>query len=207
MPPRLVIFDFDGTLADSIPVLFEVMNEAADRFGFRRMTREDFERLRALPGRAIARELEVALWKAPALTAFVRRRAAEERARVRLFDGVPALLEALHARGVALAIVSTNAEATVRAVLGDRLAGLVAHYGCGASVFGKRPKLRAALRAAGAAPHDALSVGDELRDLDASRAEGIPFAAVTWGLASPAALRAAGPEHVVERVEQLLALA
>lgn len=206
MPPRLAIFDFDGTLADSIPILFDVVNEAADRFGFRRMTCDDFERLRALPGREIARELEFAMWKTPQLTAWTRRRMAEERARVRLFDGVPAMLDTLAARDIAIAIVTTNAEATVRAILGDRLSGLVAHYGCGASVFGKRPKLRAALRAARCEPAAALSIGDELRDLEASRAAGIPFAAVTWGMAAAAALRGAKPDFVVDRVEELLAL-
>lgn len=206
MPARLVLYDFDGTLADSVPVLFDLMNEATGRFGFRRMTRDDFDRLRALPNRQAAKELEVAMWKAPSLTLFMRRRMAEELGRVRLFDGVPALLEALHARGVGIAVVTTNSEANVRAVLGPRLASLVSHCGCGASVFGKRPKLRAALRAAGVPPSEALAVGDELRDLEASRAEGIPFAAVTWGLAAPAALRAAGPEHLVERVDGLLTL-
>lgn len=204
MATRLLIFDFDGTLADSVPVLFDLMNEAAELYGFRRMTRDDFERLRALPNREAARELEVAPWRAPMLARFMRRRMAEERARVTLFPGVAEVLAELRARGVAVAVVSTNAEANVRAIMGSEVAALVDHYGCGAPVFGKRPLMRRALRDCGVTAREALAIGDELRDLEAARGEGIPFGAVTWGIGAPATLRAAAPDHLFERVSDIL---
>ncbi|PMY89178.1 HAD family hydrolase, partial [Pseudomonas sp. FW305-62] len=91
----------------------------------------------------------------------VRRLAAQAAPSISLFPGVSEMLKRLAGRGVKLAIVSSNSEDTVRKVLGPDLAGLVTHYGCGASIFGKAAKFREVIRKAGVAEADVLSVGDE----------------------------------------------
>ena len=49
---RLVIFDFDGTLADSFPWVLRAMDDVADRFKFRRVREGELEELRtATPAR------------------------------------------------------------------------------------------------------------------------------------------------------------
>lgn len=106
----LAIFDFDGTLADSGEWFFGALNEVADRFGFRRTSVEEREALRRLGSREIVRRLEVPMWKLPAIARHMRRRATENIAAIRLFDGVEAALETLSARGMTLAVVSSNAE-------------------------------------------------------------------------------------------------
>jgi phosphoglycolate phosphatase len=200
---RLVIFDFDGTLADSLPVFLCATNEAAERYRFRRIEHGHVEPLRGMGAREVMRHVALPAWKVPLVTAFLRRRIAERAEEIALFDGVAPMLERLARGGVSIAIVSTNLEPTIRRVLGARLADLVSHYGCGASVFGKRPKLRRALAAAGVAPRDALCVGDEIRDLQAARAEGIAFGAVTWGFTRADALAALAPEHSFARVDEI----
>lgn len=149
--------------------------------------------------------MEIAMWQVPMITAFVRRHMAEHRDHIGLFPGVPAMLEALAARGVELAIVSSNTEQSIRTILGPALAPRVAHYRCNVSIFGKRPKLRQVLVASGVPAARALAIGDEIRDIRAARAEEIPFGAVTWGFTAPDALRAEAPEHVFERVEEVVA--
>lgn len=204
-PYALVVFDFDGTLADSFPWFFEASNTAAARHGFRQTGRDEVARLRDYTPAQVIRHLGLPMWKLPAVTQFIRRWVAEHADAIPLFPGVPEMLERLDDAGVALAIVSTNTEPTVRRVLGPRLAGRIRHYGCGASLFGKRPKLRQALAAAGVRPAQALCVGDEVRDAEAARAERVAFGAVTWGFASAGALRAQTPAVVFDRVEEIAA--
>ena len=74
---------------------------------------------------------------------------------------------------------------------------LIRHYECGASLFGKAAQFRKVLRAERhRRARDAICIGDEIRDLDAARAAGIAFGAVTWGYTAPEALIARGTDVV-----------
>jgi phosphoglycolate phosphatase len=195
MAYRLAIFDFDGTLADTFPWFLRVVNEAADVFGFRRVEGAEAEALRRYHAREIGEHLRIPAWKLPVVASWMRRRMARDIGTIALFPGAGALLQRLSAEGVTLAIVSSNSAANIRRVLGADNAGLIRYYGCGASMFGKRAKLRKVLRESGVAPAEALCIGDELRDLQAARAEGIPFGAVAWGYTEIEALAAHQPEE------------
>lgn len=201
----LAIFDFDGTLADSWPWFAATINDVAATHGFRQVDAAERERLRGLPTREILQALEVPMWKLPRIATDLRRRAEREAERIALFDGVPHMLAALGAQRVRIAIVSSNAEATVRRVLGHAQAATVARFDCGASLFGKAARLRRVLRELGCAPAQAIVVGDELRDLSAARDAGLACALVSWGYAAPAALADAGAEVLCHSVAQLQA--
>jgi phosphoglycolate phosphatase len=203
----LVIFDGDGTLVDSFPWFARVLNEVADRFGFRRTDAAEREALRLCGTREILRRLDVPLWRLPAIAAHMRRLKAEVgAAETPPFPGVPEMLQALSRRGVALAVVSSDAEDTIRRLLGPATAGRIGHWACGAALLGKGPKLRAVLRRAGVPAGRALYVGDEVRDAEAAREAGLAFGAVTWGYARPEALLAARPAHVFASAAEIAGL-
>lgn len=204
MPTRLVIFDFDGTLADSLPWFRSVFNEVARRYGFRELEPAELEELRRLGNREILARIQVPRWKLPLIAAHMRRRMARDIGGIELFPGVPDLLRRLHGDGIGLAIVSSNTEPNVRAVLGPDLAALVRHYGCGTSLFGKAAQIRKTLARTGTATTEVLCIGDEVRDLDAARAAGVPCAAVAWGYADPTTLIAHGNPLLFNRVEEII---
>jgi len=199
----LVIFDFDGTLADTLPWFAEVFNGVADRYRFRRIAPDELDTLRGVENRALMRHLGISGWKVPFIAAHMRKLAARDAHRLRLFDGAAPLLRRLHDTGVTVAIVSSNTEANVRRVLGADTAGLVAHYACGASIFGKHRRFRAVLARAHVPAARAIAIGDEIRDIHAARRAGIACGAVTWGFALPEALKAHGPDAVFERFEEI----
>ena len=205
MPYRLALFDFDGTLADSFPSFLAALDEAAARYGFRAVDTHDLARLRGYGAWQVMEHLDIATWQVPMITQFMRQRMAARLGAVALFPGIHEALEDLAARGVRIGIVSSNAESSVRCVLGSRLASVIDDYRCSVSLFGKRPKMRQALAAMRVSAQDAIAIGDELRDLKAARAEGIPFGAVTWGFTSVPALLAAAPEHVFHSSEDIIA--
>ena len=203
MPYKLALFDFDGTLADSFPWFTTVVNDAADKYGFRRIARHEFDTLRGKSAREMIAHLGVRRWKLPFIARYMRQRKAQDLHTVKLFDGAAQTLRRLSDAGVTLAIVSSNSEPNIRAMLGSETAALIAHYECGASMFGKARRFKAVLRAGGCGARDALCIGDELRDLDSARAAGVTFGAVTWGYTHGAALRAHRPEHVFETFEEI----
>lgn len=205
MDYRLVIFDFDGTLADSAGWMIGIINEITARHRLRPVGRAEIEMLRGKTASEAMAFMDLPLWKLPAIARDVRRLNARDAHQIRVFDGVEALFARLAAAGVRIAVVSSNAEANVRRILGPALSAKVAHWSCGASLFGKAAKFRGVVKTSGVAPTQALSVGDETRDIEAARAAGLASAAVTWGYATAEALRAAGPTHLFESVEALAA--
>jgi phosphoglycolate phosphatase len=92
--------------------------------------------------------------------------------------------------------VSSNACDIVRHVLGAEHAALIDYDACGASLFGKRRHLLRVLKESGVRPGQAIVIAHERRDLEAARAEGIPFGAVAWGDARREALEAQAPAAV-----------
>lgn len=200
---RLAIFDFDGTLLDSFSWFVTALDEMAREFGFRSPPREELEALRGMPAREIVRRLEVPLWNMPRVANRMRSLMARDLDELRLFPGIRDALVGLENHGVGLAIVSSNSAANIQRVLGD-LASSIAHYECGVSMFGKASRLKRVLRRLDVSPAEALYVGDELRDVDAARAAGMAFGAVSWGYTLPDALKAAKPELFFETSTDLL---
>lgn len=205
MSSRLIILDFDGTLADSLPWFLDVLLDAAPRFGFRRPEPAEYESLRGQDNRAIMRALGVPMWKLPAIARHLRQRALGAPPPP-LFPGIAEALTRLAEAGIVLGIASSNVEAQIRRALGPGLAGLIAHYACEASLFGKAARFRRILDESGIPAARALSIGDELRDIAAARDAGLSAGAVSWGYATLEALRSAAPDMIFSAPEDLLEL-
>lgn len=203
---RLVIFDFDGTLADSAGWVRGVLNDVARRYGFRTLMPDEFTMLRGQDSRAVIRYLGVPMWKMPVIAAHMRRLMRRDAGSIALFGGVDALLRTLAEQGVTLAIVSSNAEDNVRRILGPENAALIAHYECGASLFGKRSRFRRVLRRAGIPAAETIAIGDETRDIEAAALEGLASGAVEWGYATPDLLRRHNPTLMFDSVERMAAV-
>lgn len=203
MPYRLIIFDFDCTLADSGDRVIGFINSLAEKHGFRRSTPAEVEAMRSMGNREIMKRMGVRPWRLPGIARDLRRLSEEAAATTALFAGASDLLAALEARGIEIAIVSSNSEVAVRRVLGPENEGRIGYYGCGASLFGKAPVFRALLRRARIRPAEVLCVGDETRDIEAARKAGLAAAAVTWGIATADALTAMAPDFVVGSFDEL----
>ena len=105
-----------------------------------------------------------------------------------------------------LAIVSSNSDVTIRRALGPDNAALISCFGCNASMFGKASKFRQVLKQNGVAPPRAITIGDETRDIEASRKAKIACGAVGWGYATPALLRAHNPDYLFDAPADIAAL-
>jgi len=199
----LVIFDFDGTLADSGLWFTRVINELAHEFRFKRLEQPDYERVRRYDARGVLKHLGIPMWKAPRVLIRLRQHAARDAAQIPVFPGVEAMFERLMAAGRTVAISSSNSEETVRKVLGGSIAARVPHFKCGASLFGKAAKLKQLLVETQTARDQAIYVGDEIRDVEAARQAGVAFGGVRWGYTEPEALRAAAPDYFFQTIDEI----
>jgi len=144
----------------------------------------------------------VPLWKLPAIGRRMRALKRDHVASIPLFPGAAEMLRALPEAGLTLALVSSDSEDNARRQLGASAAHF-SHFACGASLFGKAAKFKSILRRARVTPAQVIAIGDEVRDIEAARAAGIPCGAVTWGYAAPEALAALKPDMVFEHIEDI----
>lgn len=201
---RLVIFDFDGTLADSLPWFLRTLIGLSERFGLAAIGPDDLAVMRHKSTREIIAALDIPAWKLPLMARHVREKSQREHSEIQLFTGVELMLSILAINGVKLALASSNAEVTVRAVLGEKSATHFEQFACGASLFGKAGVFRTIVRKADVGFHETLCIGDEIRDAEAARAAGLRFAAVSWGFNSIEALRRENPHAVFHETADII---
>jgi phosphoglycolate phosphatase len=203
-----ILFDFDGTLADSEEVMRDAINSLAPEFGFAPIAKEEAPVLKTLPLPRFVRErLGVPLWNIPKLLR-LERRGKEEFARrsdrVRFFPGMSELVHKLYAAGYEIGIVTSSDTEVVRKVL-ERDGASVHFIHAGSRIARKAGAIRAALAEFDLRRDKTLYVGDELRDVRACKKAGIDFVGVGWGLNAPEALRASGAP-VASTPQELLAM-
>jgi phosphoglycolate phosphatase len=202
---RLAIFDFDGTLADSLPWFRASFQDMIARFDLAPVRDDEVEGLRGMSAREIMARLNVSKWQLPAIVSDMRKRKLAAASETSLFAGIPAMLSDLQRQGIKTAIVSSDSEASVRQVLGPT-AAKINRFDCGAAMFGKYWKFRRVARKLGAKPSETICIGDEIRDIEAAKAAEMDSGAVIWGYALPGALRAAGPTHLFHSIEEMMQL-
>ena len=195
---RLVIFDFDGTLADSAGWFVSIADQLAERFKFRRVAPDEIEGLRGKTSSEVIRHLGIPRWKLPAIGRYTHDLLAQQTDRIPLFAGIAELMRDVAASGMRIALVTSNAEDNARAILGPDLAVLIERWECGASLFGKARRYRKVLRKCDVGQHEAISIGDETRDVVAAKKVGICSGAVLWGYANRAVLERLEPDMLFE---------
>jgi len=186
---RAVLFDLDGTFADTAPDLGRALNRMLSE---KQLEPLSIEALRAHASSGARGLLKAGFGLAPESEGYETLRERflvlyEENLCIdtRVFDGIQALADAIVARGLRWGIVTNKAqrytEPLLRKLGVDRLAACIVS---GDSTPHVKPHPASLLRAAellSLAPSDCLYVGDDLRDIQAARAAGMRFAAAGWG--------------------------
>ena len=202
----LLLFDFDGTLADTRTIGHAILNDMAREFKFRELPEYQIEEARGMNTRQFISHLGISKWKVPAMA---RRGLQLLHERIHLVDpisGIPETLATLHGRGERLAILTSNSEANVEAFLTRHNLPYFEFVSCSSKLFGKGREIRRILRKEKLTPGEILYIGDETRDIEAAKETGLRMAAVTWGYNSEEALQALNPHHLVSLPGELLTL-
>src|SRR5262245_61186940 len=112
---KLVVWDFDGTLADSLPTAVSIFDRLAPEMGFKPL--EDVNAARGMTTRQLMRHHGVSLWRLPRLVRRFQALAAEEADNLKLASGLSAALASIGATGVRLGVLSSNREDNIRRCL------------------------------------------------------------------------------------------
>ncbi len=203
LPYKLVVFDFDGTLADSLDWLASVLPETAARFRFSHVGPDKHDYLRSLDAGELLQYLKIPAWKLPIVTLYLRRRMARETDKIPLYPGVREMLEDLAFGRPDLALLSSNSRDNVVRILGPDLSLCIDLFHCEVPYLGKTHQFGNLLKKSGYHPSEMLYIGDETRDLEAARSHGVHFGAVAWGFNKPNAFLKYQPEYLFEDASEI----
>ena len=205
---RAVLFDLDGTLVDSYAALADAVNYALSQHGLDELTMDE---IRGYVGEGLERLLDRAFQgdvPASATDAFENRYDEICCEQSRVLADVEATLSALSRLDVAMAVCTNKPTAFSRKIL--EFLGLASFFRAivGPDLAGARkPQARHVLHtleATHCAPEDALFVGDMPIDIEAAHNSGLAVAVVPTGSSSSNALKAAGPDHYLDRLADLV---
>jgi phosphoglycolate phosphatase len=199
---KTLIFDFDGTIADSFELVVEIAYELT---GIPRQSEKEVARLRHLPLLKAAREMRIPLRMAPRLLVKGRQKMLERIHEVHPFPGMPEVLRELHDNGYHLLVTSSNSEHNVRAFLRtNELEPFFDGVYGNASIFNKASSLKKVLKRNKLDVADCFYIGDEVRDIVAANKVGMEPVSVAWGYQAKEALNKYHPFALLDQPTDLL---
>lgn len=198
---KYVIFDFDGTLADSMPVAVSIAEEV---LGIT-ITPAEIEQYRNMTVRQILKIANIPLWKVPSLLVKGKAIMSKRLAEVMMFTGLEKVIQTLADEDHQLYVLSSNSAGIINRFLNRyRISSCFSTVYGNVGIFSKAQALRKVLKREGINPAEALYVGDEVRDIEAAKKVGMPIASVTWGYNGQEILKSYHPDYLVKKPKDLV---
>lgn len=200
---QAVIFDFDGTIADSFEYVFDFLKSEARNT--KEYSADELKKFRKMSMKDLSIHLGVSYWKLP-FTYFKGRRVMRAHMEhVQPFEGMVEIIRQLHHDDYALFITSANSGHNIRHML--RAQGILSCFRAirsSAGITGKPALLHQLIVRYRLSRRTTWYVGDEAGDIAAARRAGTRSLAVEWGFADPDRLRAANPDALAIRPEEII---
>lgn len=199
---KLVIFDFDGTIADSFGVILDAFKKLVPNM--QNLSDKEIEILRNKPYKDIVDYFGISYFRVPSLIVKGRQMLRRSIDHVEPFPGIATSLAKLKKDGYKLCIISSNATQNIEHFLDkhtlrsnfDIVKGNV-------GLLGKPKLIRAIRRQLNYHANDVIYVGDEPRDIDAAHKAQVFSIAVSWGFAGREILAKQNPTLIVDSTREL----
>jgi phosphoglycolate phosphatase len=205
MTQKAIIFDFDGTIADTVDALVCIANRLAEEFGYVPIAPEDLAMLKNLSSREIIKYSGIPLFKIPFLVKKVKSELKSKIPELKPIPGVKDVLIVLKSQGNRLGIITSNSQDNVTEFLkANNLEDLFDFIYSGVTIFGKTTIINNVLKQQQLNPQKVIYVGDETRDIEASKKANIKVIAVAWGFNSAEVLARQNPNFLIYQPSELL---
>jgi len=207
MTQKVIIFDFDGTIADTVDALLCIANRLAKEFGYIPVTHDELLLIKNLTAREIINYSGISLFKIPFLVKRVKSELKSKISELHPIEGIQECLIEFKRQEHRLGIITSNSEENVRSFLQRHdLDHLFEFIYSGVTIFGKATVINQILRQKQLKPQTVIYVGDETRDIEASKKANIRVIAVTWGFNSSEALARQNPDYLIHKPSELLGI-
>ncbi len=201
---QCVIFDFDGTLADTEERALYIYNSLAEKYNYKSITREELHKIKHLNIKEIIETVEIPLKKLPKIIKHGQKLLKNEMHTIKPFDEkLEEILIELKKRVKVMGIITSNSNRNVKAFMRNQHIDSF-DFIESSPLMSKEIKISSTARKYSIPKSDILYVGDESRDIAACKKAGVKCAAVTWGYNYPEALLKESPDYMIEDLTSLI---
>jgi phosphoglycolate phosphatase len=204
MKYRSLVFDFDGTIADTLGETRKIYNQLAPEYGIREVDAHEISELRHLSLKEILGKLQIPKHRLPSIISRGTGMMRKNIDRLELIAGMKETLTELRNQTENFGILTSNTTANVDIFLQNHgIRELFDFISSTSKLTGKSRHLRAIRRTFSLEHSEMIYIGDELRDVKAAQKAGIPHAAVSWGFNSRESLAEAKPTYLFDHPKEL----
>ena len=190
-----VYFDFDGTLANSIILAIEITNFLAPKLGFETADESKIDYYRTLSGQELLKEFKIPLIKLPIIAPAYKIELNKRMDKLMPFDGIDLMLKQLSENYKIGVLTSNSVENVKKFLIKHKMLDYVSDIRSELHIFGKHKALRKIISKNNIDKKDFIYIGDETRDIEATKKIKLASIAVTWGLNSQEVLSKYKPNY------------
>jgi phosphoglycolate phosphatase len=202
---KTIIFDFDGTIADTLETIAVLYNKVAVDFNCKPVSFEEKERFRSMKSNDFLKECNIPLILLPILALKIKAELRHEIKNIKPFEGIIKALENIKDAGHRLGVMSSNSVDNIKLFLEENnLNNVFEFVHSGKNIFGKDKVILRLLSKHKIKRDSIIYVGDETRDIDALKRIKVPIIAVSWGFNSHEILERQNPDILIDNPEDLL---
>jgi len=200
-----LIFDFDGTLVDSLDVVTANYNLLANEFNFRQIANHEIASLKNLTSLELIKHLQIPIYKIPKIIVRAKELMHSEINKLPAFENLKEVIEQIHKTNGKVGILTSNSLGNVvEWVECNGMENFFYFIHADSSLFGKKRILRQLIKKYKMEPSLTFYIGDETRDVEAAKACHINSIAVTWGFNSESILLQYKPHFVARKPADIL---
>ena len=199
-----IIFDFDGTLADSTAVFASAWNTLAQKYKFKGIELKEIDTLKKLSISERSKLFDFPMYKFPMILPQFYKLYRQSLNDVHLFEGMKEVLLEINKRGYKIIIISSNSKDNILEFLKMNGIHCVADVLCSNRIFGKDKVMKKFLKESNVSATEVVYIGDEQRDIVACKKAGVPIIWVEWGYDAIEVIQNEEPEYKVATPEEIL---
>lgn len=193
---KYIIFDFDGTIADTFDVLKTIAIDEYSEYDI------DLELFKNEGAKGMLKKLDIPSWKLPGMILSITSKLRNS-SDIKLFPGIVDLLSILK-KDYKIGIVSSNSQEIINnTLIKYNIQNLFKFVYSESSIFGKHLVLKRMCSKYSINPLNVIYVGDEDRDIIAAKKVKIKTIAVTWGFNSKEKLSKENPDYLIDLPMQI----
>lgn len=202
---KTIIFDFDGTIADTLETIAVLYNKVAVDFNCKPVSFEEKEKFRAMKSHDFLKECNIPLILLPILALKIKAELRQEIKTIKPFAGIIQALHNIKDAGLKLGVMSSNSVDNIKLFLEENnLNNIFEFIHSGKNIFGKDKVILRLLSKYKLQRNSVVYVGDETRDIEALKRIKVPIIAVSWGFNSHEILEKQNPDALIDNPDELL---
>jgi phosphoglycolate phosphatase len=197
---RNLIFDFDGTLADTKSAVIQIYNNLAVEYHVKEIK---FDADTDKPLQDILKDLNISQFKTLKIISSIKKELQAVLHSLKAFDGICDLLMDLKSQNRRLFIISSNDSLVIKNFLLNNHIDCFEHIHSDSTLFGKHHLIKKLMLSYKLDPSETVYIGDEIRDIISSQKAKIKTIAVSWGYQNRNVLAKYKPDKIVSKPSEI----